>query len=466
MAGLSRHQQRPIPHQPSIEVPRSLWGSGRNPGSKEFATTIIDPVGLLRRAELQGERLAAAFRLVIFASLLLVLVFAGLGPHQFDLTAWTILYGIGTIIGLVLAWRQIFHAWIPYLFVTFDIGVVAVQLLLLSQHIGMPSAHSFAMPIAGLVFVIMVHASMRYRPWLVVYAAALFILLVGGGALLLSISDEQTNHAMGTMDHGMLGDVILFQVFPALIIGLCALILFAIGRRTRRLLLNSIEQTTRTANLARYFSPNLAEQLAAHPDDQAFKGGRRHVAILFVDIRGFTAMAERMDPEDLGTFLSDFRSRLVEPIFAQDGTVDKFIGDAIMAVFGAPVSRSDDASRALSCGLEIIDVVNRWSAERQQAGLSPVRIGIGGHYGEVFAGALGDERLLEYTVIGDTVNVAERLERLTRQVNSWFVISDVLFGKAPDVTKIANWKHLSKQVLTGHEQPIDAMALIQPPSRS
>lgn len=462
MTDLSRHQQRPEPLQPQVDV----RGSRRNVGPNPSATTVTDTVDLLHRAELQGERLAAAFRLVVFASLLLVVAFTGQGPHQFDLTAWTALYGIGTVVGLVLAWRRVFRAWIPYLFVTFDIGVVAVQLLLLSRHIGMPSAHSFAMPIAGLVFVIMVHASMRYRPWLVVYAAALFILLVESGALFLPTSDEQTNHGMGMADQGMLGDVILFQVFPILVICLCALILFAIGRRTRGLLLDSIEQTMRTANLARYFSPNLAEQLAVHPNDQALKGGRRLVAILFVDIRGFTAMAEHMDPVDLGTFLSDFRNRLVEPIFAHEGTVDKFIGDAIMAVFGAPVTRSNEASRALSCGLEIIKVVNRWSIERQQAGLSPVGVGIGGHYGEVFAGALGDEQLLEYTVIGDTVNVAERLERLTRQVDSSFVISDVLFGKAQDVAKIANWQHLSKQTLSGHEQPIDAMALIQSPSQS
>ncbi len=130
----------------------------------------------------------------------------------------------------------------------------------------------------------------------------------------------------------------LFQAFPVTIIGLSAVILFVTGRRTRRLLFESINQTYRVAKLSRYFSPNLAERLAASPDEHLLAGSRQRVAVLFVDIRGFTAMAEAMDPTELGGFLSEFRSRLSAPIFSHDGTVDKFIGDAIMAVFGTPLS--------------------------------------------------------------------------------------------------------------------------------
>ncbi len=345
---------------------------------------MADTRSLFRQAELDGERLAALFRLIIFLALLTVVAFTEEGFHRLDVSTWLFLYGVGTLIGIVLAWQRFFHPAIPYLFVTFDIVMVSIQLLLLARMIGVPPAHSFAMPVATLVFVIMVHASMRYRPWLVVYAAALFVVAVEAGAILLPETGSAPSHAMPMAEQGMLADVMLFQVLPITIIGLSAIILFVIGRRTRRLLFQSIDQTYRVAKLSRYFSPNLGERLAASPDEHLLAGSRQRVAVLFVDIRGFTALAEAMDPSELGTFLSEFRSRLSAPIFRHDGTIDKFIGDAIMAVFGTPQPHPDDARRAIRCAVEMLDVVARWSRERKQAGLSPVEIGIGGHFGEVF----------------------------------------------------------------------------------
>ena len=353
----------------------------------EAGAPLADAHDLLRQAELGGERVAALFRVIIFASLLSVAAFTDQGLHRLDISTWLLLYGMGTLVGIALAWRGIVHPSIPYLFVTFDIMMISIQLLLLTQMLGMPPTHSFAMPVASLVFVIIVHASMRYRPWLVVYAAALFVLAVHGGGLLLAAGESSSDHWMHMQHQGAIGELMLFQVLPVTIIGLSALILFVIGRRTRRLLLDSIDQTYRAAKLSRYFSPNLAERLAASPDEHLLAGSRQWVAVLFVDIRGFTAMAETMDPRELGAFLSEFRGRLSEPIFSRDGSVDKFIGDAIMAVFGAPVTHADDARRALACALEMLDVTAAWSREREQAGLSPIGIGIGGHFGEVFAGA-------------------------------------------------------------------------------
>jgi adenylate cyclase len=315
------------------------------------------------------------------------------------------------------------------------------------------------MPVAALVFVIMVHASMRYRPWLVVYAAALFVVTVEAGAFLLSAGDGALSHGMRMADQGMLGNFMLFQAFPITIVGLSAVILLVTGQRTRRLLFESIDQTYRAAKLSRYFSPNLAERLAASPDEQLLEGSRQRVAVLFVDIRGFTAMAEVMDPKELGRFLSEFRGRLSAPIFSHDGTVDKFIGDAIMAVFGAPLSHADDARRALNCARDMLYAAGSWSQEREKAGLPPVSIGIGGHYGEVFAGALGDEHLLEYTVIGDTVSVAERLERLTREFGSPLVVSARLLAAAGERIVDDRWVRLAAQTLSGHRAQIESFAM-------
>lgn len=433
---------------------RALWD--QNDGE---AFEMSNVQTLLRHAELDAEKVSAVIRLVVFLSLALVIfpVLDVNGPGHGAAIA-TASYGLGTVIGLFLAWRGIYHPAVPYMFVTFDVVLVVVQVLLLAQLMGMQADSAFALPAAALIFVILIHASMRYRPWLVVYAAVLFIISIELGRLLLAADPQTTMHGMTSMAHGM-GGLLNFQVLPLTLIALAAFILFVIGRRTRNMLMTSIQHVTRMARLSRYFSPNLAARLAEGDDDQVLAGRRQPVAVLFVDIRGFTTLGETMAPDELSAFLSEYRSRLAKPVFSHGGTVDKFIGDAIMAVFGSPIQRADDARRALHCALEILDVATRWSSERQRAGRPPVAIGIGAHYGEVFAGALGGEELLEYTVIGDTVNVAERLEGRSREVGSPFVVSAALLQAAGDIGGLAKWRQLPPQELKGHRKPVEALCL-------
>ena len=146
---------------------------------------------------------------------------------------------------------------------------------------------------------------------------------------------------------------------------------------------------------------------------------------------------------------------MVEPVFTEGGTVDKFIGDALMVVFGTPKQRRDDAVRALNCALEMIDTIEAWSSERSQRGEAPLSIGIGIHYGEVFAGNIGNDRLLEYTVIGDTVNIAERLEKLTRKFDTPIIVSEAFLSAARTTNDSDVWERLPYQNLPGHSQPID-----------
>ena len=368
------------------------------------------------------------------------------------------IYGIGTAVGLALAWRKIFHPVIPYLFVTFDVVLVSAQILVLGSLMGMASSFAIALPATGLVFVVLIHASMRYRPWLIVYGAGLFLIVLALGSF-LSSQDGAVHATMPMMRHEGMASFVNYEALPYALIALAGLILFLISRRTLALLLKSVIQTNRAAKLSRYFSPNLAERLAESDDEQLLAGRRQLAAVLFVDIRGFTALGESMMPEELTSYLTEYRKRLTKPIFAHGGTVDKFIGDAIMAVFGTPVQQTDDATQALACALEILDTVKNWSEERERSGYPPVEVGIGGHYGEVFAGALGSEELLEYTVIGDTVNVAERLEGLSRDVGSPLVVSAALL-QAADAQERRAWKHLPPQQLKGHRQPVDAFCLV------
>lgn len=165
------------------------------------------------------------------------------------------------------------------------------------------------------------------------------------------------------------------------------------------------------SNFERFFAPNLAARIAATPEAVRPGGEKRTVAVLFGDIRGFTALAEEMRPADLARILSDYFTVMVEIVFRHGGTLDKFIGDAVMAQWGAPITTSSDADRALDAAREMIrglaELNARWRAE---AGVHPqLEMGIGLNYGESFAGYVGAEHRLEYTVLGDAVNTANRL---------------------------------------------------------
>ncbi|MSR01395.1 MAG: FHA domain-containing protein [Gemmatimonadetes bacterium] len=163
------------------------------------------------------------------------------------------------------------------------------------------------------------------------------------------------------------------------------------------------------ANFERFFAPEVALRIAKEKGVIGLAGERRAVTVLFSDIRGFTAMAETMAPETLGSLLTEYFSEMVDIVFDHGGTLDKFIGDAIMAVWGAPLAGPGDADRALEAAVAMQRRMGQLNARWEAAGQVPLSIGIGINYGDVFAGYLGSERRLEYSVIGDAVNVASRL---------------------------------------------------------
>jgi adenylate cyclase len=130
---------------------------------------------------------------------------------------------------------------------------------------------------------------------------------------------------------------------------------------------------------------------------------------LFSDIRGFTALSETMNPDAMAQLLTEYFTEMVECVFRHGGTLDKFIGDAVMAQWGAPIGSPDDADQAMAAALDMIAELHKLNARWIAAGKPSLEIGIGLNYGEAFAGNIGSERRLEFTVIGDTVNTASRL---------------------------------------------------------
>ncbi|HET8771456.1 MAG TPA: adenylate/guanylate cyclase domain-containing protein [Gemmatimonadaceae bacterium] len=163
------------------------------------------------------------------------------------------------------------------------------------------------------------------------------------------------------------------------------------------------------SNFERFFTPNLAARIASSPDAVKLGGDKRRVAVLFSDIRGFTALSESMNPDDMARLLTEYFTEMVECVFRHGGTLDKFIGDSVMAQWGAPIGEQDDCDRAMHAALDMMAELDGLNARWRDEGRPTLSIGIGLNVGDVFAGNIGSDRRLEYTVIGDPVNVSSRL---------------------------------------------------------
>jgi len=185
----------------------------------------------------------------------------------------------------------------------------------------------------------------------------------------------------------------------------------AVAVERARLNQKIVAEERKRERLGRFLSPQVASRILAASDTTGAELGApelREVSVLFADISGFTSMSERMSPSSVALLLNDYLSRMTDVIFKYEGTLDKYIGDAIMAVFGAPLDMPDHAERAIRTALEMQERLAEWNAERKEGPAFRVRIGI--NSGKAMAGEIGSVNKKEYTVLGDTVNIASRLE--------------------------------------------------------
>ena len=233
-------------------------------------------------------------------------------------------------------------------------------------------------------------------------------------------------------------------------------------RRFNRLLLNNAGLERERANLSRYFSPNVVEELSQN--DEPLKQTRSHdIAVLFVDIVGFTRYAADCDPNDVIAVLREFHSRMEAAVFRHDGTLDKYLGDGLMATFGTPVAGEHDATDALDCARSMIREMEDWNRERRQSGQPGIEIGVGIHFGPAVLGDIGANRL-EFAVIGTTVNISSRLERLTRDHRVRLVMSDALRAQViaesgPQAGGLTGFTPLPDQRIRGIEEVMTVWAL-------
>jgi class 3 adenylate cyclase len=176
---------------------------------------------------------------------------------------------------------------------------------------------------------------------------------------------------------------------------------------------------------------DVIDEFFANPE-KMLVGENRVISILFSDIRSFTSISEKMMPDDLVNSLNRYFTVMVDIIMARHGIVDKYIGDAIMAFFGAPVRHKDDALQSVLAGIEMSEALGQFNAQQRELGKPEFRIGVGINYGVVTVGNIGTEKKMDYTIIGDMVNLASRMEGLTKKYHQPLLISESLHQKVKD----------------------------------
>lgn len=199
--------------------------------------------------------------------------------------------------------------------------------------------------------------------------------------------------------------------------------------------------------ISRYVSPNVMEEILKNPQLLKLGGKRQRVTVLFADIWGFTSLSEKLSPETVVEMLNHFFTAMVDIVFEHEGTLDKFIGDNLMAVFGTPLEIEQPAVKAARCAL----AMHRRLREMQNDVCHIDRIGIGVNTGEVIAGNIGSHRHMDFTVIGDVVNIAARLESLTRELDADIIVGPETYQ---EISPYFRLEPCSPVVLRGRSEPL------------
>jgi adenylate cyclase len=331
---------------------------------------------------------------------------------------WAIgIYLVFTVIRLALAYRRHLPGWLLSLSVVIDLAVLYG--LMYSFHLQYDQPASFVLkePTLLYIFVFIALRALRFEARYVILTGVVAA-LGWVGMVLYVITDERGNpmithnYVVYLTSNSVLIGAEVEKI--ASILTVTAIIALALAR-ARALLVRAVAEGTAARELSRFFAPEVAREIThAAQTVSAGHGVVREAAIVNIDVRGFTRLAADMPADDLIALLHDYQSRLVPIIQRHGGTIDKFLGDGIMATFGAVQPSDRYAADALAAIDAVMAAVDAWTAERASRGLPALRVGAAVATGRIVFGAVGDETRLEYTVIGDAVNLSAKLEKHTK----------------------------------------------------
>lgn len=385
----------------------------------ERGGAIPDRVRLaIREQQESSEKLIAWVQLVVVVTFS---VLYALSPKTSAVNPWLspvalalLFYFLFTLLRLRLAHRGQIRGWLLGLSVIFDIALLMILIWSFHLQYGQPASFSLKAPTLLYVFIFIALRALRFEPRYVVMcglsAAAGWVLLV---LYTVTVSYPDTMITRNYVTYLTSNSVLIGAEFDKIlsilmVTGIIAVVLM----RAQRLLERSVAEEEAARDLSRFFSPEIVQQITQSEQRiRAGEGEARTAAILSVDIRGFTGLSTRLEPSALIKLLTDYEARMVQVIETNGGSVDKFLGDGVLASFGAAVTSETYAADAVRAADGVIVAADAWAAERQAAGEEPIRIGVAVASGRIIFGAVGAESRLEYTCIGDPVNLSAKLEK-------------------------------------------------------
>ena len=401
-----------------------------------------------RAEELDGLRLATRGRIVSLSIVAVLLFFLAPPPEVFYYHGSLVLFALIGLADYAVARQPFGRPWHRYVFIALDFALMTYifvapnPLEVLQAPVQMQLRNGTVI----YFFMLMAAIAFSFNPRLMIWAglAAAACWIFGTGTLIarpdtVTWLDADVAEILANPEESIAEFLDPYFVDVNVIAQDIAVILIVAGilagvvARSRRLVQRQVSTARERANLARYFSPNMVDELA-QSDQPLGEVRSQPVAVLFADIVGFTRLSESLAPEAVIALLRECHGRLSRTVFQHNGTIDKYIGDAIMATFGTPQTGTSDASDALSCARAMADTIAEWNRDRAAAGAPPIALGIGLHYGDAVLGDIGGEGRLEYTVIGDAVNVASRLEALTRTLDATIIASEPLAQRVREET--------------------------------
>ncbi len=361
--------------------------------------------------------------------------------------------------------------WAPYLIALLEMVLVGYAMFVPTPFTPetIPPQVQLRLGGVGIFLLFVVLMVLSYAPFLVLWTGLCTALIWSAGFLRMIVLPESRTlfEAQAPLEHDPA--YVAFLLDPhfvdagawlrgvVVILLICGVLAVAVWR-AQRLTRHHAASERQRANLARYFAPTVLDEVTAI--DGPLTEVRKHdVAVILADIVGFTTLCETMPPEQVMPLLREYHSRMEEEVFRFGGTLDKFIGAAVMASFGAPRSTPLDATHALRCAQAMLDSMEAWNQRRQQEGEPPIQIGIGVHYGPAVMGDVGSERCAAFAVIGDTTNTTSRLQSLTRTLETDMVVSQSLMEavhrEMPDAeSELTNLVEAGPQAIRGRAHAI------------